>query len=133
MPSPSGLITLELASTHCTLAPFFTIPHFLHEGSWVYSPSPPASEPDPNLFVPYIPEHRSLTPLFDHNLYSLPPPPSYPFSVESVFPCVPAAMDGIQDQITELRDTLDALRDENYRLNNELRNTQGTIATIEEQ
>ncbi|KIN95887.1 hypothetical protein M404DRAFT_164707 [Pisolithus tinctorius Marx 270] len=42
-------------------------------------------------------------------------------------------MDGIQDQLTELHDTLDALRDENYRLNNELRDAQGTITAIEGQ
>ncbi|KIN95623.1 hypothetical protein M404DRAFT_165253 [Pisolithus tinctorius Marx 270] len=42
-------------------------------------------------------------------------------------------MEGIQDQLTELRNTLNALRDENYRLSNKLRNAQGTIATIEDQ
>ncbi|KIN99403.1 hypothetical protein M404DRAFT_30463 [Pisolithus tinctorius Marx 270] len=42
-------------------------------------------------------------------------------------------MEGIQDQLTDLRNTLDALRDENYRLSNELRDAQGTIVTIEGQ
>ncbi|KIN95605.1 hypothetical protein M404DRAFT_165412 [Pisolithus tinctorius Marx 270] len=42
-------------------------------------------------------------------------------------------MEGVHDQLTELCDTLDALRDENYRLSNELRDAQGTIATIEGQ
>ncbi|KIO04637.1 hypothetical protein M404DRAFT_26085 [Pisolithus tinctorius Marx 270] len=41
-------------------------------------------------------------------------------------------MEGIQDQLTDLRDTLDTLRDKNYHLNNELRDAQGTIATIED-
>ncbi|KIN96343.1 hypothetical protein M404DRAFT_163535 [Pisolithus tinctorius Marx 270] len=42
-------------------------------------------------------------------------------------------MEGIQDQLTELCDLLDGLRDENYRLNNKLRDARGTIATIEGQ
>ncbi|KIN99088.1 hypothetical protein M404DRAFT_30701 [Pisolithus tinctorius Marx 270] len=42
-------------------------------------------------------------------------------------------MEGIQDQLTDLCDTLDTLRDENYRLSNELRDAQGTITTIEGQ
>ncbi|KIN98762.1 hypothetical protein M404DRAFT_31083 [Pisolithus tinctorius Marx 270] len=42
-------------------------------------------------------------------------------------------MEGIQDQLTELHDTLDALRDKNYRLSNELRDAQGTITAIEGQ
>ncbi|KIO08883.1 hypothetical protein M404DRAFT_22701 [Pisolithus tinctorius Marx 270] len=42
-------------------------------------------------------------------------------------------MEGIQDQLTDLRNTLNTLREENYRLSNELRDAQGTIATIEAQ
>ncbi|KIO07284.1 hypothetical protein M404DRAFT_23764 [Pisolithus tinctorius Marx 270] len=42
-------------------------------------------------------------------------------------------MEGIQDQITDLQNALDTLHEENYRLNDSLRNAQDTITAIEGQ